>query len=316
MHAVESLFYVSNESNGRFVPWHGLGTPVEEAPTSADAIRLAGLDWKVRQDDVVVNNNIVNGYKANVRDTDNSVLGIVSDKYQVVNNSDAFDFTDSLIEENVRYETAGSLRDGKQVWLLAQMPIKKVLDDEVANYVCFSNTHDGTGAIKVCLTPVRVVCNNTLNLALNTAKRCWSTKHMGDMSSKLIEAKNTLFMADKYMDELAKKADVYANSKITEDQINDILSEMFPVKDDDSDRKKNNVNQFKENFQICYLAPDLWKFRGTQWGAINAMADLVDHSKPSRVTESYQENNWGRIMSGHPMLDKFVELVNNLRVAA
>ena len=163
---VESMFYV------REVPWHGLGTMVQEAPTSADALRLAGLDWEVKQRSIQVCGGAkIENFKANVRSTDGKVLGVVSDRYQIVQNTEAFSFTDELVGGDVRYETAGSLQDGRKIWLLAKMPTRKVIDDEVEPYLCFSNTHDGSGAIRVCMTPIRVVCNNTLNLALNTARR-------------------------------------------------------------------------------------------------------------------------------------------------
>ena len=207
----------SYEENGRFVPWHGLGTAVAEAPTSAEAIKLAGLDWIVESSPIYVENSIeIPGYKANKRDSDGKVLGIVSDKYQIVQNTDAFDFTDSLIGEGCKYETAGSLKGGKKIFLLAKLPQKMILEDEVDPYVCFTNSHDGFGAIQACMTPVRVVCNNTLNLALNKATRKWSTKHIGNIESKLEEARHTLQLATDYMNELNSVADKLAHTKVTE----------------------------------------------------------------------------------------------------
>ena len=138
-HEVENMFYVSNEENGRFVPWHGLGVAVDKCLTSADALKVAGLDWKVDARPVFTDNGIkIPGYVANTRDSDNSVLGIVSDKYKIVQNVDAFAFTDSLIGEDCRYETAGSLRNGKSTFMLAKLPEKKILGDEFGNYVCFT----------------------------------------------------------------------------------------------------------------------------------------------------------------------------------
>ena len=170
---VETMFYVREK------PWHGLGTCVEEAPTSADALRLAGLDWEVKQRNIQVCGGAkIENFKANVRSSDGAVLGVVSDRYQIVQNAEAFSFTDELIGGDVRYETAGSLQNGKKIWLLARMPAQKIVGDDVEPYLCFSNTHDGSGSIRVCMTPIRVVCNNTLNLALNSAVRSWSTKHL------------------------------------------------------------------------------------------------------------------------------------------
>ena len=100
---VENMMYVSNEENGRFVPWHGLGTAVAEAPTSADAIKLAGLDWEVNSEPIFTGNGIeIPNHKANIRATDNKILGVVSDRYKIVQNMDAFNFTDNLIVNYVR----------------------------------------------------------------------------------------------------------------------------------------------------------------------------------------------------------------------
>ena len=166
---VETMMYVRER------PWHGLGTEVSEAPNSQDALRLAELDWTVRQESIYnAGGSVIKGFKANVRDSDGSVLGVVGDRYQIVQNSDAFRFTDDLIGGDVHYETAGSLRGGKQVWLLARMPERKIAGDEVEPYLCFTNAHDGSTGVRVCMTPIRVVCSNTLNVALATAKRTWS----------------------------------------------------------------------------------------------------------------------------------------------
>lgn len=308
---VESMFSV------RETPWHGLGTIVNEALNSEEAIRMAELDWSVNSAPIFdQNGNEIPGFKANTRDKDDSILGIVSDRYRIVQNSEAFEFTDSLFDaDEIRYETAGSLRNGKTIWLLAKMPTTKILGDDVDPYICFRNTHDGTGAVTVCATPIRVVCNNTLNIALNTAKRSWSTKHMGDLAGKLHEAKVTLGLMNEYMEKLDEAADEYANRKISDAQIAKILDELFPVDaNKDTPRKIKNVQEMKDNFYICYAMPDIQKFKGTQYGVINAMADMVGHMAPARNTSTYKENNWGRIMMGHPIMDSLVRAMN--RVAA
>lgn len=297
-HEIESLFYTREK------PWHGLGTMVAEAPTSADALKLAGLDWHVEAKPVFTKEGVeIPNYKANTRDRDNTVLGIVSDRYTICQNDEAFAFTDELIGGEVRYETAGSLCGGKKIWLLAKLETTSIAGDEVEPYLCFTNTHDGSGAIRACMTPVRVVCNNTLNVALRNAKRSWSAKHVGKVQERIIEAQVTLEMAGKYMEALGAYADQLANTKIDTAQIRVILDELFPAKEDDSDRVKKIAKRIKDEFMVCYYMPDLEKFRGTAWGALNAMADMVDHNAPKRQTENYFENNWGRIIDGHYLLD-------------
>ena len=162
---VETMMYTREK------PWHGLGTKVMEAPTSADAIQLAGLDWIVEPKPVYDGEGTpILGWVANTRSSDGKVLGLVTTRYKVVQNADAFSFTDHLIGGDVRYETAGSLREGKQVWLLAKMPAAKVAGDEVEPYLCFTNTHDGTGAVRVCMTPAGV--SLMLHPICCTMRRC------------------------------------------------------------------------------------------------------------------------------------------------
>lgn len=309
-HEVESLMYTSNAQNGRFVPWHGLGTPVEESPNSADALKVAGLDWRVEGRPIYTDSGVkIPGYVANTRDSDNSILGVVTDKYKIVQNVDAFAFTDNLIGGDVRYETAGSLRNGRSTFLLAKLPERKILGDDFGNYVCFTNTFDGSGAVKVCMTPTRVVCNNTLNLALNTAKRIWTCKHMGRMEDKLHEAQETLGLAEKYMDNLAVVAERLANVSLRDEEIQAIVAEMFPLDEDASERTKANMQKAKQEFMIAYYMPDIEKFRNTAWGVMNAASDFCTHSSPQRNTSTYQERNFERIIYGHPILDALLKRV-------
>ena len=143
---VETMFYV-----GRQTPWHGLGISVEEALNSEDALNTAGLNWRVNQTPIFTpDGQMIENYKANVRGSDNEILGVVTDRYQIVQNEEAFAFTDALLGEGVRYETAGSLASGRRVWLLAKLPERYIIAGErVEPYLVFSNSHDGSAAIRV-----------------------------------------------------------------------------------------------------------------------------------------------------------------------
>ena len=301
---VETMFYVKEK------PWHGLGTMVEEAPTSADALKLAGLDWTIEGKPIYdERGKVISGFYANTRSSDGSVMGIVGSRYSIVQNEEAFAFTDSLIWEGVTYETAGSLRGGRQIWLLGKMPERYIVGDKFEPYICFVNSHDGTGAVRACMTPIRVVCNNTLNLALSSAKRSWSTPHRGDVKSRLDEARQTLQLADQYMKNLAAKADQLANEKMTEEQVVIVLDKMFELAKDATDRQKKTAQDAKNEIVCCMLHPDLANFLNTKWGFINAVSDFVGHAAPVRQTKHYQENRWGNIIAGHALLDKAMSLI-------
>ena len=142
---VESMFFV------REPVWHNIGVRVDEALTSQDALRYSGLDWQVRQEPLFTETfKSVPGYVANVRSDNDRILGIVSDSYKVVQNEEAFAFTDALIGEGVRYETAGSIDGGRKVWLLAKLPERyQLVGEDVDPYIVFSSSHDGSGAIRV-----------------------------------------------------------------------------------------------------------------------------------------------------------------------
>ena len=152
-------------------PWHGLGAVVKNAVTSREALQLAHLDWTVEQWPLQAvkdaDRRAVQRHKANVRSDTHAVLGVVSERYRIFQNQDAFDFMDSLVNEKLAmFETAGALQGGRRVWLLARIPgeFRAGADDVIDPYVLLVNTHDGTGALRLLPTTVRVVCQNTLNL--------------------------------------------------------------------------------------------------------------------------------------------------------
>lgn len=304
---VETMFYTREK------PWHGLGTRVEEAPSSADALRLAGLDWEVAQEPVFTNaGELIYGYKANVRDSDRKVLGVVTDRYRLVQNHEAFAFTDTLLGSGVRYETAGALQGGRKVWLLARMPREYVISGErISPYMVFSNTHDGSGAVKVALTPVRVVCNNTLNLALATAKRSWSMIHTGNIKDKIKEAEQTLFMAEEYMDSLGMEFERLRQIKVTDTQVRDYIEQLLPIEENATAIQRKNIMKLRKDMECRYYdAPDLMRVGKNAYRFINAVSDFATHAEPLRRTENYSENLFMRTMDGNPLIDRAYQLVN------
>ena len=303
---VESMFYV------RETPWHGLGTKVLEAPDSEGALIAAGLNWNVVQEPIFTGGNEpIRGYKANIRDSDRRVLGVVTDRYKVIQNHEAFAFTDELLGQGVRYETAGSLQDGKKVWLLAHMPHEYIISGErISPYLLFSNTHDGSGAIKVALTPIRVVCNNTLNLALSTAKRSWSMVHTGDIRSKMQEARDTLFMAERYMDELGKEFEALRLKKLSDQKVMEYIEILLPVEDGSTPQQIKNIERLREDMKIRYFdAPDLQDTGKNAYRFINAVSDFATHAKPLRRTVNYKENLFARTAEGNPLIDRAYQMM-------
>ena len=305
-HNVETIFYVREK------PWHGLGTMVSEAPASIDALIYAGLDWRVLQKDVyTADGSPIPGYKVNLRNTDNAALGIVSDKYKVVQNKEAFQFTDDLLGEGVTYETAGSLQGGRKVWMLAKMPHRYIIaGDEITPYMVVMNSHDGSSGIKVAMTPIRVVCSNTLNLALNSARRIWTTKHTENVMSRVHEARETLLLAETYMGELGKGIDTLSKIKLSDKKVMDFMAEFFPVEQDMPEaQRKNNQKLLADMKRRYFDAPDLTHVGRNGYRFINAVSDFATHADPIRKTKNYNENLFLRTVEGNPMIDKAYKMV-------
>ena len=303
---VETMFYTRER------PWHGLGTRVEEAPSSREALRLAGLDWQVLQKPIMTTDGqMVKGFRANVRDRDSRVLGVVTDRYKVVQNGDAFAFTDDLLGEGVTYETAGSLQDGRKTWLLAELPQRYIISgDEIAPYLVFMNAHDGSGSIKVAMTPVRVVCMNTLNLALAKAKRCWSTAHTGDIRAKIEDARDTLLFAETYMGELGKAVERLRQIKLSDRQVMAYIDQLFPLYEDPTPVQKKNLLRMKEDVRIRYAdAPDLQHVGKNGYRFINAVSDFATHAKPLRESATHRESLFARTVEGNALIDRAYRLL-------
>ena len=303
---VETMFYTREK------PWHGLGVRVEDAPCSKEALAAAGLDWRVIQKPLVTSDGIpVPGFWANLRETDSRVLGVVTDRYQVVRNEDAFAFTDNLLGGGITYETAGSLQNGRRTWILAKLPQRYIISgDEITPYLVFMNAHNGSGAIKVAMTPVRVVCMNTLNLALATAKRSWSTNHVGDIRGKMEDARHTLLYADRYMTELGKAVDQLSRQKLSDRQIYGYIDALFPLARNATEIQKKNLLRMKEEVKMRYFdAPDLKHVGKNGYRFVNAVSDFATHAKPLRETANYRENLFARTVDGNVLIDKAYSLM-------
>ncbi len=296
---------------GYSLSWEG-GVCVETALSSQEALQASGLDWNVIQRPIMTSAyEPILGYKANIRDTDNKVLGVVSDRYRVVQNAEAFAFTDTLLGEGVRYETAGSLQEGRRIWLLAKLPDRCIIEGEqIEPYLVFSSSHDGSGAIKVAMTPVRVVCQNTLNMALSTAKRIWSTVHVGDLAAKMDEAHNTLLLAEKYMGKLGTEIAALSKIRLSDSKVMEYIDMLLPMDDQPSDIHKKNISRIREDLKIRYFdAPDLKHVGKNGYRFICAVSDFATHAKPIRETANYRENLFAKTIEGNPMIDRAYEMV-------
>ena len=310
-------------------PWHGLGTVIDGTATSDEAIRMAGLDWDVVQNQIFdPKGKLIKGYKVNQRSTDGMDLGIVTNRYKIVQNREAFAFTDALLGEGVTYETAGSLASGKRVWMLARMENTLLAEENIDPYLVFTNTHDGTGAVRVAIVPVRVVCQNTLNLALGKASRHWSCAHKGDIQSKLDEARYTLSNASAYMEALEEEFGELKSKRVTDKQVLEMTNKLLEIEfksiynkavntgkiinlKEERDRQKFEEKLNRKRSDIIAIYNDKPDLRGTERSVfrfVNAVSDYATHNSDHKNTRNYRENLFMNTVDGNSMIDTAYKL--------
>lgn len=303
---VESIF------SARKTFWDGLGKQVIGTKSSKEAIQLAGLNWQVNSEPIFLGNgNQITNHYANVRSSDGSPLGIVGNKYKIVQNNEAFSFTDILLGEGVQYETAGSINGGRVIWLLARMPEPyKILGDDINTYLVFTNTHDGTGSVRVAVTNIRVICQNTLNMAIKKAKRIWSARHTGSITNKMDDAMETLQFANKYMEATKETFEELYKVKMNEFTLERTLSNIIPITKDMTERQINNQQMIRNDIRLRYKeAPDLKVLDHTGARFVQAVADTTSHMEPLRRTKNFEENRFKSTIDGNALLDKTIELL-------
>jgi phage/plasmid-like protein (TIGR03299 family) len=314
------------------VPWHGLGKVLQAAVTAEEAIRLAGLDWTVEKwplralggDGASLH---VPGWFATVRTDTKAPLGVVSRQYRVLQNTEAFAFMDEAIQAGAAmWETAGSLQDGKRVWMLARIPttVEVVPGDEVKPYALLCNGHDGGLAVHILPTTTRVVCNNTLNLALNQAGgKELVVRHSQSLKGKIELAKRHLGIIGQRVEQFQDEAQALARVLVatearmrsyaerffptkrkpdftdgaallntivngkqgSQEVVRDLLAGHFAETERIAKRNAGVLEQIQDNFERDPA-------RGTAWGAYNAVSQYVDHQAKYKTPENRLSSVW------------------------
>lgn len=283
------MFYVGDK------PWHGLGKPVRKGLTTREGIIEAGLDWTVSlkplfvqpEDDTFEKLN----WNATVRDSDKSVLGVVGPTYTPLQNVDAFSFFDPFIENGLAtLETAGSLKNGKRVWILAKValdPIEIVKGDSIERFIVLSNGHDGTMAIRCGFTPVRVVCRNTLAMAhSDNASKLLRVRHTDKAKDTLVVIRDTMNLLNSEFEATAEQFKTLAKHQVnTKDLKNFVrmvfkpqviqVSEEVGIEPENPDGRADKLlNKILPLFEKG-RGNDMPGVAGTLWGAYNAITEFT-----------------------------------------
>jgi len=300
-HELETQNGVASFASFREPAWHGLGTVFTEEKTTTEMLSAANLsNWNVRLEDVNIPSHLSSDknyqYVVRTNPTDNSqtdILGVVGERYHVLQNEDLFSFGDNILDGGGRWETAGSIRGGRVVFGSLALERETVLDpsgvaDKVKTYLLINTSHDGSIAIQASITPVRVVCANTLNLALgskrgkNAIKQSFKIRHTQTANGKVQIARETLGLANKYMDAFDVMAKAMIEKEITAGQFNDIILAAYPKPEKDS---KGAVKKWENKVDVIndiYTGEFNGMIANTAWGAFNALTERLDWHRSAR----------------------------------
>jgi len=295
-HELETVNGQTSFASLREPAWHGLGTVFNEEVSTAKMLELAHLDnWNVRLEDVAIPDGFSSDRsfsfvtRTNPFDkTQNDVLGVVGERYVPLQNEDLFDFGDLMLDGGGRWETAGSIKGGRQVFGSLALERETILDpngvsDKVNTYLLINTSHDGSVAIQASITPVRVVCANTLNLALRgKAKQSFKIRHTATASGKVQQAREALGLANKYMDEFDKMAQEMIAKEITKAKFDEIVTLAYPKPEKDAKGSMKKWETKVDLLQSIYVGEYNNTISGTAWGAFNALTERLDWYRSGR----------------------------------
>lgn len=294
-----AMMYIKKEGK----PWHGLGEALDKPATAQEAIEAAGLDWEVEAVPVYLMDSnqdgfhrIPNQFSITRMDRGES-LGIVSGRYQTIQNRDCFKFFDGIVGQGKAiYHTAGSLRGGERVWLLAKLPTEAFVtpDDQIDNYVLLCNSHDGKQALKVMYTPIRVVCDNTLTAAMTRSGMQARVLHNGNIKGQFKTAAELLGLVHKDVEETVVVYKKMAAKNLTVSDVTGYFESVIPDNPNAkrTTRTENVRSQLLELFENG-TGNNLPGVKGTVWAAYNAVTEHIDHySKSTKTQEQRIDSNW------------------------
>ena len=271
---VETMAYAGE------VPWHGLGTRVPADLHPKQMLEKAGLDWTVRKVPAyadVAGQRVAVGRSALVRDSDDSILDVVSDDWNVLQNHEAFEFFhDFVANGDMEMHTAGSLRDGQLVWALAKVNdgFELFKGDQVDSYFLFSNPHRYGWSIDVRFTPIRTVCNNTLTLALNTASKNFAkVSHRRQFDGDMV--KKTLGVAKEKLTTYREMAQFLGGKRYTGPKLVEYFKTVFPVTGGPNKKKELSISASKA-LNVIHTQPGATFAEGSYWQAWNAVTYMID----------------------------------------
>jgi phage/plasmid-like protein (TIGR03299 family) len=296
-HEIEMINGVAQMAYAGETPWHGLGVKVSNDLTPDQMMKKAGLDWEVTKEDIYFGDKVkVPGKKALIRTSDSKLLDVIGDDWNPVQNSEAFEFfSEYVLAGDMEMHTAGSLKDGKNVFALAKVKESFTIlgQDQVDSYLLFSNPHQYGKAIDVRFTPIRVVCNNTLTMSLNSvSKNQVKLNHRSVFDPESV--KTTLGIAHEKFAKYKEMAEFLSSKKFSVENLISYYNDVFPFTHKSSEgvtKVEDMSKNAKEAMAVLETQPGAEFGAGTWWQALNSVTYLTDH-KMGRSADTRMESAW------------------------
>lgn len=273
----------------RTTTWHAIGKSVNECSSMNQVLRLSGLDYEVTKEPVFMEDPsdpvgegkiwIPNRF-ITTRDSDGHMYDIVSDKFEIVQNRDAFDFV-NYMGESLSFEKAGETESG-MVYVIGKLPQVDILGDAFTPHVIFRNGFSGKVKITAAICPLRLVCQNQFNFAFRNTQNAVTIRHVKNAEAKLQEAREVLKLSADYMAKLNEMATHFVGIKMSSERIERVVDYLFPMenKEQMNSFKRARLEAARDAFIKAHNAEDNQNFRGTAWGVINAYTDYMTHREP------------------------------------
>lgn len=303
-----------------------IGSEIQNASSLENAIQLAGLDYTVEKQKIYTQQPIKgeNGNSifvpipdtfATVRTDTGAALGIVKKNYQILQNHEAFDFMDSVIAGGAKFETAGTFKKNEAASFItcSTEPIK-ILDDEIAPYLLFMNSFDGTGSVRCMFTPIRIFCSNCLARAIKSAMNKIAIRHSTSMKERLESSKEILLQNTKYLEALKQEAEKLATTPFSKETFEALARELFPSQETDSNLIKIRNEAMIEQLLLAYSQPDLQNFNNTAYKVVQAIADFESHKPQMKKSKDVDFANMKTVIMGMPMLNMIADRMNAIAI--
>ena len=280
-------------------PWHGLGNRLSEDATTSEFVKESGLDWEVGLKDLFTEDGVGVPARATYRKTDGSILGVVGPRYTPLQNQDAFDWFQPFIDAGeCSLHTAGSLHAGQKVWVLAQLNRDNseiVPGDDVSKFILLSNSHDGTTAIRVGYTPIRVVCVNTLAMAhsKSSGSQLIRVRHTRSSQRNLDAVRDIMDNINMQFEVTAEQFRFLASKSFNQKDVRNYVKIMLDIKEtDDKDIKTRSRNIMDEVLALVEgPKQSATNVRGTWWAAYNGFNEYLNYSR-GRTEDNRLDSLW------------------------